>query len=258
MVLDLIASERTKQAFVIMKTFKTIEEMIGYVSDKENIETLENGEVTLKDWNEDSKSLEKFKKDQGQATNERKALRGKNEELTKQVTELTEQLQSLGTEIAGLKEVNNSGDKDALQKLVKDNSELQTKYNASEAENRDLKVKVPNLEKRIENYQETIHRSLILEAARKAAVIRKVPQNIIDDPDFETIVVNAFSVDDMGNIFTKGDTPQTVDSYIASKQKDRTHWMPLSQSGTGNDPLRPASGGGMVSDEQAAIAALFG
>jgi len=209
-----------------MKTFKTIEEIIEYVSDKENIETLENGEVILKEWNDDAKALEKFKKDQGQATSERKALRGKNEELTKQVTELTEQLQSLGTEIAGLKEINNSGgDKDTVQKLVKDNSELQTKYNASEAENRDLKAKVPNLEKRIENYQETIHRSLILEAARKAAVVRKVPQNIIDDPDFETIVVNAFSIDDMGNIFTKGDTPQTVDSYIAAKQKDRTHWI---------------------------------
>ena len=31
-----------------MKTFKTIEEIIEFVSDKDNIETLENGELTLK------------------------------------------------------------------------------------------------------------------------------------------------------------------------------------------------------------------
>jgi len=121
-----------------------------------------------------------------------------------------------------------------------------------------LKALIPDLEAKVESYKAASNRSRILDAARKAAVSRKVPQNIIDDPDFETIVVNAFAVDEMGNILTKGDDPQTVDSYIATKQKDRTHWMPQSQGGTGNDPIRATSGDGMVSDELAAIAALFG
>ena len=259
MVLDLIASKRTKQACATMKTFKTIEELLEYVSDKENIETLENGEVTLKDWIEDSKTLEKVKKDHGQATNERKTLRGKNEELTKSVTELTEKLNSINNELAGLKEVHNSGDKDALQKLIKEKSELLTKNNAVEAENRDLKALIPDLEKKVESYKAASNRSRILEAVKKAAVARKVPQNIIDDPDFfEKVVVDEFVVDDVGNIFTKGDDQQSVDNYIVAKQKDRPHWMPTSQGGTGNDPMRPASGSGTVSDDIAAIAALFG
>jgi hypothetical protein len=66
-----------------MKTFKTFEEIIEFVKDKENIETLENGEVTLKDWIEDHRALEKYKKDYGLATNEKKTLHSKKEELTK-------------------------------------------------------------------------------------------------------------------------------------------------------------------------------
>jgi chromosome segregation ATPase len=184
-------------------------------------------------------------------------LRGKNEELTKEVAELKGQLNSANNELAGLKEVHSGGDKDAVQKVIKEKSDLQTKFNTIEAEHRDMKTRIPELEKQVESYKEASNRSRILDAARKAAVQRKVPQNIIDDPDFETIVVNAFTVDDMGNIYTKGDTPQTVDNYIVAKQKDRTHWMPLSQGGTGNDPIQPISGGGMLSDEEAAIASLF-
>lgn len=251
-------SERNKHTSY-MKTFKTIEELIEYVSDKENIETLESGEVTLKDWIEDSKSLEKFKKDHGQATNDRKTLRGKNEELTKEVTELKDKLQSVNNELTGLKEVHKGGDKDAVQTLIKEKSELLTKNNALEAENRDLKTLIPDLEKSVESYKAASNRSRILEAVKKAAVARKVPQNIIDDPIFfEKVVVDEFSIDDMGNIFTKGDDPQSVDNYIVAMQKDRAHWMPTSQGGTGNDPMRPVSGSGTVSDDIAAIAALFG
>ena len=259
MILNLIASERTKQSRDTMKTFKTIEEFMEYVSDQENIETLDNGEMTLKDWMEDSKALEKFKKDHGQATNERKALRGKNEELTKQVTELKEQLNSASNELTGLKEVHSGGDKDAVQKLIKEKSELQTKLNAIEVEHRDMKTRIPELEKQVESYKAASNRSRILDAVKKAAVARKIPQNIIDDPIyFEKVVVDEFFIDEMGNIFTKGDTPQTVDSYLVAMQKERPHWMPLSQGGTGNDPVRPNNSNGMVSDELAAIAALFG
>jgi len=244
-----------------MKTFKTIEELIEFVSNQDNIEKLENDEITLKDWHDDVKALEKSKKDHGQSTTVQKTLRGQKEELTKKVDELTKQLDSANNELAGLKEVHTGGDKDSLQKLIKEKSELLTKHNAVEAENRDLRKQVatiPDLEKQIDAYKEASNRSRILEAAKKAAVARKVPQNIIDDPDFETIVVSAFNIYDMGNIFTKGDSPQSVDNYIAAKQKDRPHWMPISQGGSGNDPMRPMSEGGTISDDLAAVAALFG
>ena len=259
MIQNLIASERAKQTNNAMKTFKTFEELMDYVSNQENIVTLESGEVILKDWNEDAKALEKYKKDYGSATSEKKALRSKNEELSKKVTELEEQLNSVGNELAGLKEVHSGGDKDAVQKVIKEKSDLQTKYNAIEAEHRDMKIRIPDLEKQVESYKAASNRSRILDAVKKAAVARKVPQNIIDDPIFfEKVVVDEFTIDDAGNIFTKGDDQQTVDNFIVAMQKDRTHWMPISQGGTGNDPIRPSSGGGMVSDELAAIAALFG
>jgi uncharacterized phage infection (PIP) family protein YhgE len=238
-----------------MKTFKTIEEIIEFVSDKENIETLENGELTLKAWSDESKAFEKSKKDYGQATNERKTLRGKNEELTKKVTELTEQLNSVNNELSGLKEVQTGGDKDALQKLIKEKSELLTKNNAVEAENRDLKTLIPELEKKVESYKAASNRSRILEEKKKAAIARKVPQNIIDDPDFfEKVVVDEFIVDDMGNIFTKGDSPLGVNEYIAAKQRDRPHWK---QDGSGDKQVQPICEYGAVSDEIAAIASLF-
>jgi hypothetical protein len=244
-----------------MKTFKTIEEIIEYVSDKENIETLESGEMTLKEWIEDHRALEKSKKDFGLVASDQKSLRSQKDELSKKIAELTEQLDSASTELTGLTEVQSGGEKDALQKLIKEKSDLLTKHNVAESKIRDLEkqiLQIPELEKLVEGYKAASNRSRILEAAKKAAVVRKVPQNIIDDPDFETIVVNAFNIDDMGNIFTKGDEPQSMDNYIAVKQKDRPHWMPVSQGGSGNDPIRPASSGGMVSDELAAIAALFG
>ena len=48
---------------VQMRTFRTFEELIEFVSDQENIETLNNGEVTIKDWNEDAKALKKYWKE---------------------------------------------------------------------------------------------------------------------------------------------------------------------------------------------------
>ena len=260
MILNPIATGQTKQIENVMKNFKTLEELLEFVSNHENIETLESGELTIKDWYEETKALEKVKKDNGLVTTDRKALRSKNEELSKKIAELTEQLDFVNNELAGLKEVHSGGDKDALQKLIKEKSELLTKHNVAESKIRDLEKQVaaiPELEKQVEGYKVANNRSRILDAVKKAAVIRKVPQNIIDDTDFEKVVVDDFLIDDMGNIFTKGDDPQTVDNYIAAKQKDRTHWMPVSQGGTGNDPIRPASGG-MVSDELAAIASLFG
>ena len=64
---------------------------MDYVGNQENVEVLESGEVILKEWNEDAKALEKLKKDHGSAMSDRKSLKTKNEELSKKVTELTEQ-----------------------------------------------------------------------------------------------------------------------------------------------------------------------
>jgi len=233
-----------------MKIFKTYDGLMEFVSNHENIETLESGEVMIKDWNDDAKALEKFKRDHGLATTDRKALRGKNEELTKRNAELSERLDSVNNELTSLKEVHSSGDKDVVQKMIKEKSDLQTKYNAIEAEYKDMKIRIPELETQVESYKTAHNRSRILDAVKKAAAIRKIPQTIIDDPIFfDKVVVDEFAIDDVGNIFTKGDVPQTVDNFIVAMQKDRPHWMPVSQGDSGDN--------GKVSDEQAAIAGLF-
>ena len=101
---------------------------------------------------------------------------------------------------------------------------------------------IPDLKRKVNEWNS----SRTLEAVKKAAIQRKVPQNIIDDPIFfERVVVDEFTIDDMGNIFTKGDYPKTVDNFIVAMQKDRPHWMPLPSDSN-------------VSDELAAIAVLFG
>ena len=55
-----------------MKKFKTFEELMDYVSNKENLEFLESGEVLLKEWNEDAKVLRQYQKRYGQATSDQK------------------------------------------------------------------------------------------------------------------------------------------------------------------------------------------
>ena len=131
---------------------------------------------------------------------------------------------------------------------------------------------IPDLKRKVNEWNS----SRILETVKKAAIQRKVPQNIIDDPIFfEKVVVNEFIIDEAGNIFTKGEYPQTVDDYIASSQKDRPHWQPLpsdsnvldelaaiaslfSQDGSCRKHTQSTSRGALMSDEEAAIAALFG
>ena len=62
-------------------------------------------------------------------------------------------MNSVNNELSGLKEVQTGGDKDALQKLIKETSELLMKNNAVEAENRDLKTLISELEKNVESYK---------------------------------------------------------------------------------------------------------
>ena len=98
-------------------------------------------------------------------------------------------------------------------------------------------------------------------------------------PDFESIVVSDLDVDDIGNVFVKGDYLRSAHDYIAAKQRVRPHWQPRSNSDSSNNGRIPADqiaiaglyaqsesskkytpptgSDDMISDEQAAIAALF-
>ena len=123
-----------------MKIFKSVEEMIEFIKDSENIETLDNGEVTLKDQIELNNSAEKYKNDYGKATKDKHALRKKQEEADKKVTELTTQLDLVNDELISLKESQNGDNKEALQKAIKEKSEAIVQRNA-------LKVKIKEYEK---------------------------------------------------------------------------------------------------------------
>jgi hypothetical protein len=259
-----------------MKIFKTLAELMGYISQPENIEVLANGEVVIRGWNEDAQALAKLKKDQSEATSDRKLLQDKIEEFTTKVMELTEQLNSTRDELAGLKEINCGDDKVMLQRLNASIIALKTKNAVLEKQ----VATIPDLQRKVDEWNS----ARILEAAKKVAAQYKVPQNIIDDPDFETIVLSDLDIDDMGNVFAKGDYLQSVHDYIVAKQKVRPHWKPntggdsgdrgmasdrlapivalfemsLPKGGARNQRVRQPSGDDRVSDEQAAIAALFG
>ena len=170
-----------------MKTFKTYEELVEFVSDRENIETLDSGEVTLKDWIELKNLADKHHKNYGIAVNEKMKSNSAKSELTKKVAELTEQLETVNTELIGLKEVHGGDSKEVLQKLNKEKSEWIAKYNAEVSKNKELEKEVsdkPDLLKQIEGYKTASNRSRILEEARKVMSQRKVPQHIIDDADY--------------------------------------------------------------------------
>jgi hypothetical protein len=247
MILNLIAMVRAKQEDISMKTFKTIEDLVGFVNNPENIETLNNGEITLKDWSEDFRALKKYWKEREQTASDRKAWESQREEFSRRTAEIQERLDSSLDELTRIKEIHSGDDKEVNLRLNADLTTAKSKILLLEKEN----AKIPGLQKKVDEW----NASRILEAVKRAAVARKVPQYVIDDPIFfEQVVVDDFTIDDMGNIYTKGDSPLTVDAYIATKQKDRPHWMPRPQVG---DSVRPAGGSGMLSDDEAAIASLF-
>ena len=224
-----------------MRTFKTFEELIEFVGDQENIETLDNGEITLKDWNKDFTALKKYLKDYGQATSDKKAWESQKEELSQEVTELTAQLNSARDELVGLQTINCGDDKELFQRL---NAEIA----AIKGRNANLEKQVatiPDLKRKVDEWNS----SRIVDAAKKAAANFRVPQNIIDDPDFAKVAVSDLDVDDSGNVFVKGNYLQSEHDYIAAKQRDRPHWMPTPNGDSGDN--------GKVSDDQATVAGLF-
>ena len=245
----------------MVKSFKSVEEFIEYLKDAANIETLDNGEVTLKDWTELGNLYEQYKKNYDLSLKDKKTLQSQKGELSKQVATLTEQLDTVNNELEGLKKVHVSDDKEAIQKLNKEKSELLAKFNASESKLRDFEKQValiPEMEKQIEGFKAESNRSRILDAVRKAAVQKNVPQNIIDDPDIMRIVADNFTIDESGGIFTVGDTPQSVDNYIASQQKDKTHWNPASMGGSGANPIQSGgNSGGAITDDHGALVGLL-
>ena len=170
MLLNLIAVGERNIASGVMKSFKTIDELVEFVKDDTNIEKLENGDVTLKDWFDLGNLVEKSKKEYTLATNEKKALRKKHEDAEIQIAKLTEQLDTVNNELTGLKSVQPGGEKEELQKLNKEKSEWIAKYNASESKIKDLEKQVlliPDLERQVEGYKEASNRAIILEAVRK-------------------------------------------------------------------------------------------
>ena len=255
-----------------MKRFKTFEELMDYVSNKENLEFLESGEVLLKEWNEDAKVLRQYQKRYGLATSDQKVRDSQTEALSQRVAEMAGKLDAAYNELAGIKAINYGDDKEMLQRL---NAEIV----AVKAENRRLEKQVatiPDLQKKIDEW----NCSRILEAAKKAAACYRVPQNIIDDPDFESIVVSDLDIDDIGNVFVKEDYLRNAHDYIVAKQRVRPHWQPKSKDSfddNGRIPADQVAIAGLysqtesskkytppidrddrMSDEQAAIAALFG
>jgi vacuolar-type H+-ATPase subunit I/STV1 len=244
-----------------MKTFKTVEELIEFINDPSNIEALDNGEVTLKAWIELDAAATKHKSDYKRASDDKKPLLKKNEEANKQIAELTEQLEAVNTELTGLKEVHSGNDKEALQKLVKENSDLKVQNNAKDSKIRELEKDQPRkaeLEKQVEALQTANNRSRIIAEARKEAAHLNVPQYIIDDADyFERMVVDDFTIDEVGGIFTKGDNPQSMANYMATKQKEKQHWNPTSE-GAGIDSMTTTDGSGRVfADRNEALIACF-
>ena len=172
---------------------------------------------------------------------------------------MIEQLDKVNNELAGLKAVQTGGEKEELQKLNKEKSEWIAKCNASESKVKDLEKQVlviQDLERQVESYKEASNRAIILEAVRKAAIQRNVPSHIVDDSDFERIVVDDFIIDENGNIFTKGSSPKSVDNYIVAKQKEKIHWTKPTTV-VGNEPMRAISDGGTIPDSQMALAGLF-
>ena len=171
-----------------MRTFRTLEELIEFVCDQENIETLDNGEVTVKDWSEDFKALQRYWKEYGQTTSDKKAWDIQKEELAQKVAELTEKLDSAHDELARLKEINCGDGKEMLQRLNADIAAIKAKNGLLEKQ----VATIPDLKKKVDEWNS----SRIVAVAKKAAAHYKVPQNIIDDPDFEKVVVYDLTIDD--------------------------------------------------------------
>jgi hypothetical protein len=248
MILNLIAMVRAKQKDTSMKTFRTTEELVDFVNNPENIETLNTGEITLKDWSEDFRALQKYWKEREQTASDRKAWESQREESSRRVAEMQERLDSSLDELTRLKEIHCGDDKEVNLRLNADLTAARAKILLMEKQN----ARIPGLQKKVDEW----NASRILEAVKRAAVARKVPQYIIDDPIFfEQVVVDDFIIDDDGNIYTKGDSPLTADAYIATKQKDRPHWMPRPQEGTGNE--QSPNGYVAFPDDVSAIASLF-
>jgi len=185
--------------------------------------------------------------------------------MTQRVAELTVQLDSAHDELARLKEIHSGDGTEMLQRLNAEIIALKAKNVLLEKQ----VATIPDLKRQIDAWNS----SRIVEAAKQAAACLQVPQNIIDDPDFEMIVVGDLTIDEIGNVFVKGDC-SSVHDYIAAKQKDRPHWQPIpngdsqvhdeqtaiaslfSPGGSSGKRFQPI-GHAMLSDEQAAIAALF-
>jgi hypothetical protein len=98
------------------------------------------------------------------------------------------------------------------------------------------------------------NRSTIWEKVKKAMSKSNVPAHIIDDTDIQRVIVDDFTIDEGGNILTKGETPQSVENYITAKQKEKPHWA-APTVGDRNEQTRSSGKGGAtaITDEEAQL-----
>jgi chromosome segregation ATPase len=212
--------------------FKSVEDAVTWIKDNLNLIKLEGSEeFSIKETVDAENALSKKVTDFDKEITEKKKLKERAHTAETKLKEAEAALESVNTELAGLKDIKGGGAEETLQKLNKEKADLVTKINALEVEKRDLQKQVeelPTLKTQIENFKEQNNRSKILETLRKTAAEKKVPQHIIDQ-DFERLVVPDFTIDENGQIWTKDPTPKSVENYIAEKQKERPHWQPPSQ-----------------------------
>jgi hypothetical protein len=215
--------------------FKTIDELLGWV--KENTVTFDDGGISIKEMVDLDASFEKKSADYGLGIKENIKFKKRAQEAEAELQKLQGQLASVNNELESLKSLDLGKEKEALQKLNKEKSDLVTKLNSVESINRELQKKaevIPALEKQVSDYKVQSNRTKILDAVRKSAIALKVPNYVIDN-DFDRLVVPDFDIDESGNILSKGDVPQSVENYIVARQKTSPHWQPES-SGSGASP----------------------
>ncbi|MDR3235013.1 MAG: hypothetical protein LBT46_15360 [Planctomycetaceae bacterium] len=233
-----------------MPTFKTKEDVSKWLESQ--IEKAESGEFFVKSLQETEEELSKSREGFHKSVAERKKDKERREAAEKQVSDLTAEQEKLKSELEGLKSLTGKDGQEALANLNKEKSDLLLKHNALLAENRDLQQKVaaiPTLEQRTAELQGTINRNKILSELRTVAGKLKVPASVVDT-DLQ-LYADQFEITEEGQIFTKGDTPKTVDNALAEMQKSREHWQPPS-NGAGGAP------GNTGTEQSVSLSNMFG
>lgn len=150
-------------------------------------------------------------------------LKGAKDDLAK-AQSLVEQLQKPGE------------DATKLQAAVKERDEAWQTVRTLQAKMEtipQLEERNSLLEQQLNNLNNEVKNRKISDALRKEAIAAKVPQMVIDSPDF-LLLVSQFEMTDHGEILTRGENPKSVRAFIADRQKTTPYWnAPTISSGAG-------------------------